>query len=476
MSEMSIKKAATINFISKYTNVFFQIIFTSILARILTPEDFGIVAVTTVFTTFFLMFADMGVGAAVIQNKSLSNKDVDNIFSFTLYLAVILTVMFALFSIPLSYIYENKVYNSIGIILSFSLFFNTLDIVPNAVLLKRKRFMTIGMRTIIISILSGILTICLALSGFKYYAIAFNSVIIAFFTFLWNIISVPLCPRIKFDKTSIIKIKDFSIFQFSFNLVNYFSRNLDNLLIGKFIGSSALGYYDKGYKLMLYPISILTGVITPVLHPILSDYQDNKRYIFEQYLKVIKILSLIGAFVAAYCFFNAKEIIVIMFGERWINTIPSFKLLALSVWPQIITSSTGSIFQSLGYTRLLFKTGICNSIITVVAIIIGVSFQNINIVALCVTLAYILHFFIAYFILIRFAFENSYLEFLKNMLPDLIVFCITFTSLYLASFTKIDNLIFSALFKGLTGGLAYIFGLLITKQYKVLMLLIRRKN
>ncbi|WP_377519773.1 lipopolysaccharide biosynthesis protein [Priestia megaterium] len=474
MNEISIKKAAMINFISKYANVIIQILITSILARILTPEDFGIVAIISVFTTFFIMFADMGIGAAIIQNKTLANKDIENIFSFTIYLAVILSAVFALFSIPLSSIYKNKVYIPIGIILSFSLFFNTLNVVPNAMLLKNKKFATIGIRTIIISTMSGILTIILALYEFKYYAIVLSSVITALLTFFWNFIDAPLKPTMKFDKSSIIKIKDFSIFQFAFNIVNYFSRNLDNLLIGKFMGSAALGYYDKGYRMMLYPISILTGVITPVLHPILSDHQDNKEYIFFQYLKVVKILSLIGLFVTVYCFFSAKEIIVIMFGERWMNTIVPFKILALSVWPQIITSSTGAIFQSLGYTRLLFRTGMCNSLITITVISIGVLFQDITIVAFCVTISYIIHFLVAYFILVKFGFKKSYLKFLKNMWVDVTIAIITCTGLYLASFLKVDNVVLSAIYKGVTGGLAYILGLLVTKQYKIFFLLIRK--
>lgn len=476
MSEISIKKAAMINFVAKYINIFLQVLFSAILSRILTPEDFGIVAVVTVFTTFFMVFADMGFGTAVIQKKTLTDEDINNIFSFTFYMAILLAILFAFFGIILSIFYENEVYKPIGIILSISLFFSTMNMIPNAILYKSKEFKKLGLRSIVIALISSVLTIALALLGFKYYAIVLNSVISALLAFIWNYKSVQLKLRFKFDISSVIKIKEFSSFQFAFNLVNYFSRNLDNLLISKIMGVVALAYYDKAYKLMLYPVGNLTQVITPVLHPILSEHQDDKHYIFTQYMKVVKILSLMGVFLSTYCLFAAEEIILIMFGDQWIKAVPCFRLLALSVWPQMVTASTGSIFQSLGNTRLLFLTGNINSVITIIAIIIGVSYKNLIIVAACVAIAYNLHFCIAFYILMKYGFENRHRDFFVRMIPDLVLFLITIIGFYLASFIEVNNIILSALYKGFVGGGAYIVGLLLTKQYQVVLQLFKKDN
>lgn len=475
MSEMTIKKAAMINFISRYIAIIIQILYAAILSRILTPRDFGIVAIITVFTTFFMVFADMGFGPAVIQNKTLTDEDINNIFSFTFYLAILLAVLFALFSIPLSIFFGNEVYKPIGVVLSIALFFSTLNMIPNAVLLKKKKFKTVGFRLITISILSSILTIILALLGFRYYAIVLYSVIVEFFTFIWNYKTVQLKLKLKFAMNSILEIKDFSSFQFAFSIVNYFSRNLDNLMIGKFMGSASLAYYDKGYKLMLYPVGNLTNVITPILQPILSEHQYDQEYIFTQYLKVVKLLSLLGVFITSYCFFAAKEIILIMFGGQWLGTVPCFRFLALSVWAQMITSSSGSIFQSLGKTRLLFISGTCTSIVSVVAIIIGIRLHDITIMAECVAVAYNLHFCIAYYFLIKHGFEYKLRAFLKNMIPDVGIFLITISGLYIASIYQINDILLSALYKGVTGGGAYILALLLTKQYKAFSILIKRR-
>lgn len=89
------------------------------------------------------------------------------------------------------------------------------------------------------------------------------------------------------------KIARYSGFQFAFNIINYFSRNLDNILIGKFMGNQNLGIYSQSYQLMMYPVANLTHVITPVLHPVLARFVDQPKIIFEEYLKVVNILAML---------------------------------------------------------------------------------------------------------------------------------------------------------------------------------------
>lgn len=476
MDEISIKRATLINAIAKYSTVIMTVIFSAVLARILTPEDYGVVAIITVFTAFFAILSDMGLGTAVIQNKDLSEQDISSIFGFSMHIAIILAIIFCFLSIPISIIYNNDVYKPICLILSLAIIFNTLNMVPNALLMKKKKFVLVGKRMIIVNIITGILTIILAKLGLKYYALVFQSVISSGATFLWNYSSTKPKMKFRYDKESIQKVKSYSGFQFAFSIVNYFSRNLDNLLIGKFMGSVALAYYDKGYKLMLYPVGNLTHVITPVLHPILSEYQNDKKYIYTQYMKVVKILSLLGVFVTVYCFFAAEEIILIIFGEQWISAIPSFKFLALSIWAQMITSSTGSIFQSLGNTRLMFISGTCTSIVSVIAIIVGLSFRNITAVAACVALAMNLSFFITYYILIKYGFELKLREFFRNFISDITIFIILSTTLYSISYFNVDNILLSALYKGIICSIAYVVGLLLTKQHKVFKLLLNTKK
>lgn len=476
MKEHSIKTASVINIIGKYLNVFVGLIFSAILARILTPKEFGTVAVVTVFTSFFSLLANMGIGPAIIHNKNLDDEDISHIYSFTVWAGLAISLLFALFSIPLSWFYGDSKYIPIGLLLSISLFFSTMNIVPNAILLKKLKFKLVNIRTIAVHIAASSIAVVLALKGASYFAIVINSVLTAFFVYLWNYHTVKPKFILKIDKSRVMQIREYSSYQFAFSFVNYFSRNLDNILIGKTLGDVSLGFYNKSYHLMMYPLQYLTHAISPVLHPILSKHQDDKKYIYEQYMKVVKILSLLGIFITCYFFFAADEIILIMFGDQWINSIPSFRFLSLSIWAQMITSSSGSIYQSIGKTKLLFVSGLYSAIIVVGAILVGVVMQDINAVAISVSIGYIIVFIINYIVLIEKGFELSVFAFAKKILPDLAALSITFVGSALACTIKIEPLLYSAIYKFVATGLIYVMALIMTGQFKHIVQFFGKKS
>lgn len=468
----SLKKATIINAIGKYSKVLLGIIVEVVLARLLTPHDYGIVAVITVFTTFFMVLSDMGLGTAVIQRKDLTKYDIDQLYTFSVYIAFILAIVFYIFSFVISSFYENVIYIRIGHLLSISLFFNTLNMVPNGVLNRQKLFVTIAIRTLVVYTIAAIITIIVAYLGARYYALVFQTILTSILTFFWNIKTTKLKFKIKYDNRPLKSVANYSGFQFAFNLLNYFSRNLDSLLAGRFIGSTLLGYYNKAYTLMQYPISNLTGVITPVLHPILSDYQNNKDILYEKYMQVVKLLTAVGIWAEAICIFAGSEIIYIMYGNKWNNSVICFQLLAISIATQMINSSSGAAFQALSNTRLLFIQGILNTFITVVAIIVGVFYgKTIYALALYVSLSFLANFIVSFFFLVHFAFEKKFLIFLREMSPYIFVGVVVSFSciIYPAHF---NNIVLSLIFKLIYVTIVYLIALTLSGQTKLVFKLI----
>lgn len=473
ITQTSIRKASLINIIARYSSIFIQILYNAVLARILTPKDFGIVAVLTVFSSFFSLLANMGIGTAVIQNKELSENDNNSLFTFSLYMGILFMLLFAALSFPIALFYDNSVYKSLGAILSISLCFNILNTVPNAILLKQKRFLVVGIRTVVVTILSSAFTIILAVIGLRYYSIVFHSVISSILLFAWNMFSVKLHVRSRVDWSSVKKIRNYASYQFLFNITNYFARNLDNLLIGKYLGDVPLGYYNKSYTLMLFPIQNLTHVITPVLHPILSDYQNDKEKIFRQYMKVVKVLSLLGVFVTPFCFFAADELILIFFGDQWTQAIPAFRILSLSIYAQMLAASTGSIYQSLGKTKLMFYSGIATTTITVAGIFSGILSGRVEKVAFFVSLAMNINFLIVFILLIKVGFELSFHRFLLVLWKDLVMMMAIFLGLaFYQSFSQ--NLVVDLVMKlGITTGI-FLVGVITTRQLSLIKKLFGR--
>lgn len=471
----SMKKAVIVNACGKYSTVVLQLIVNAILARLISPDDFGIVAIITVFSTFFMMMSDMGFSTAIIQRKDLTDDEVNNIFSFTVIAGLALAVIFAGLGHIIAIFYEDGVFVTLAYLLSVSLFFNTINMGPNGVMNREKRFGSIAVRTVISYAIAAAVAIGLALAGWRYYAVVVQTILSAFIIFVWNYIIVK--PKILFSGClkTIKKIIGYSGYQFAFNIVNYFSRNLDNLLTGKFFGKAELGYYNKAYQLMLYPVNNLAGVITPAVHPMLSDYQDKKDVIYEKYMRLEKFLFICAGFIAPFCFLASREIILIMYGDQWQESIMCFTMLSLAILPQFVGSPTGAIYQSLGKTKLLFINSIINTLITVSGILFGVLIgSNIVSLATCVAISYILHFFITNYMLIHIGCEKKLLWYLKEITPNIIMVAASY-AVSIVCPIKVNNIFFAIIVKGVYLGIIYLIMLLVTKEYKVLLSFLRKK-
>jgi PST family polysaccharide transporter len=174
---------------------------------------------------------------------------VASIFAFSLRLGIVLSVLFAVFSFPMAHFYGKAELVPVGMLISIQLLFNTLNVVPNALLLKQKEFKKVALRILCACLLSGGVGIGLAAAGLRYYALVIQAITQAAFIFGWNYFSTR--PRLagSVNRNSLDKIRSYSGYLFGFNLINYFARNTDNLLIGKVMGAAPLGYYDKSYKL-----------------------------------------------------------------------------------------------------------------------------------------------------------------------------------------------------------------------------------
>jgi len=471
-NDVSMKKAVAYTAMAKYTTAILQLVFAAILSRLLTPEQFGTVAVINVFIVFFQIFCDMGFGTAVIQDKGLTERQTNHIFSWTVYLGFALMLLFIGASFPIAKIYEDSIYVPLGIILSVSLLFNSLNMIPNAVMLKQKQFKSIAFRTILSSIAASLFTIVLAFKGLGVYALVLQAVFTSLFIFLWNELSVKLKFCLKPEFSIIKRIWGYSVYQFLAQLLNYFNRNLDSLLIGKYFSKADLGQYNKSYHLMQLPITYIPGVIGPALHPILSEHQNDPQYIYDAYMRVLKMLSLVGCFITVLLYYTGEELVLILFGDQWHLAITPFKLLALSVWCQLLINTVGPIYQSLGNTKLMFTSGLIVGPMIIGFIVLGCVMGSIVSVATCVSIAYVFNFFFCFFILIKYGFHMSLRDFFCSFIPDLIIISILMTVTLIP--LQIDNLVLSFIAKSLILSSVYIIMLIITKQHKPFLQMIKK--
>ena len=437
------------SFVGKYSNILISLVINSILARLISPEEYGVLAIVMTFITLFSNFLEMGWGSAIIQKKDINQKFISSIFYINIFFGLAIGMIFYFFSYYfISIYYKNIVYRILGRYMFFYLFFISLGIVPKALLYRQKKFKEIALISLISNFISGIIGILLAFKNFSYYSLIWQGVFSNIFIFIlsWKISKIKIILFFSFKELK--SMVSYSNYTFLFSFINYFSRNLDNILIGRYMGIYSLGIYDKAYKLMLYPLSILTNVISPVLHPVLARFQDDKEKIYFEYMKIVKILSCLGVLISIISFFSSREIILILYGEKWKDVIPIFKILSACISIQIVLSSSGTIFLASGKSDKLFFTGIINSSLMVTIIILGIKFNNLYYLSYMLFLAFLLNFFVAYYILIKKVLEKDFFKFLKEFLyPVYILIYLIFINRIYSTYMYDENILISFLKK-----------------------------
>ena len=257
-SNLELYKAIKKSLSSRYMVYATNLLSMMMLARIFTPETYGTVAAIMVFFVFFQLMAEVGLGPAIINLNRLSSEDRDGLFGLTLTIGLLLAIVFySLSSIFLSF-YQLSRIDEIVPYIAISVIFFSASIVPNALLLRDQEFYKLAYAGLSSEVLSTVVTIVLAKTIDPLHALAAKG---AFSSGVLFVVSMYYSGKSSFGRpkfgnkfTAIVPHFSFSGYQFGFNFINYFSRNLDNILVGKFMGATALGNYDKAYQLMKYPL------------------------------------------------------------------------------------------------------------------------------------------------------------------------------------------------------------------------------
>ena len=383
--------------VEKYSAFFISLIISAILARILSPSEYGVVTVASVIIDFFALFVSMGIGPAIIQYKDLTETDLDSIFTATLILGLVLGGVFFVSSWTIANFYDNQLLVPICQILAVNLLMNSANLVPNSLMMRDLRFKFVATRSLILQIISGIFAIIVAYYGWSVYALVIPPIFTSICVCVINLYYYPRRIDWHFNLIPLKRIFSYSIYQFLFDSVNYFSRNLDKLVIGRLMSMDALGYYDKSYRLMMMPLSKVTQVLNPVLQPVLSTLQDDINEMEKKYGKLVSILSNVSFPLAIYLLFTAYDLINIVYGNKWDLAVPAFQILTLSLPLQMILSSSGGVFQSANSTQYMFLTGIRNTFFTVSTLFIATFwFKTIEAIAWSWNISLCINFMLTY--------------------------------------------------------------------------------
>ncbi|WP_438767199.1 lipopolysaccharide biosynthesis protein [Kushneria sp. TE3] len=406
-------------FIEKYSNLIVQFAVTMVLARFLTPTEFGVVATVMVIIFFFNLLGEMGLGPAIIYHKELTTEEIRGLFIICFILGIALYFTFSAGAFVAADFFNNEIYYGVMPLIGAMILFSVISIVPETLLRREKRFSVVAIITLISALVSGAIACVMAYRGYGVYALVWKSIIhtgmrfvlVCFYAGWRNLVG-------KVALTGFRTVLGFSTYQFMFNFLNYFSRNSDKILISKFIGEAAVGLYDMAYRLMMLPIQNIAGIATAALQPVYSTF--GQKEVAESYNGLVNKIFFLGFFVAIYIFLFADKIIYVLYGPGWERSAVILQCLTPFLIFQIVLATTGGIWQTLGQTKSLFYCGVFSSITSVLAISTGVYLNNLYLVAFLLSMASVLNF-VQCFWLLHIKNENFRMEILLKGMPSTVL-------------------------------------------------------
>jgi len=407
--------------ISKYVGIFVQIAISMVLARLLNPSDFGILAIATVFISFINLITDFGFGAAIIQSETLEEKDLESIFTLTLYVGLIAALIIFILALPIGTYYNDISVRNVVRCLSLNVVFASLNIVPNALLLKAKKFKMIAIRTLSIQTISGCIGVISAFIGWGLYSLVIQSILFSAGIFVFNYHQNKIRFFNRVYIASIKKIINFSAFQFAGSVMNFITKSIDKPLVGKYLTLSSLGYYEKSYRLMQMPVDNLAYIFTPVMQPMFREFQHDLKTMFQKYEKILKTLSIVGFPLSVFLYFCSYELINIFYGGKWDLAVTPFKYLSLSVGFMVLMSSSGPIYQASNNVRFMLIVNITEFIISISCLMLSLPSGNVNFVALCISAGIIVRFGFVFSLLSIGVFKISPLRILQSLFPGVLL-------------------------------------------------------
>lgn len=352
--------------VERFSTLFIQLVVNIILARILMPEDFGMIAILTVFIQFSQAFIDSGFTNALIQRKDRTNADFCTVFYFNFVVACFLYGILYLSAPWISEFYHMPHLTKITRILGVNLIIGALASVHRTKLSISLRFKVQSIISFLAAIISGAISILMAYRGFGIWALVFQSIIsLTLQTILLYVLGTHWIPSLVFSVHSFKKLFAYSSKILGSSLISLLYRNLYPIVIGKKFSVGELGYYSRADLFSTMPISSITLVLSKVAFPIFSTIQDDDAKLRVAYSKYIVFASLIVFPTMLGLAALAKPLIVVCMTDKWLMTVPLLQILCLDCMFDHISAINLNILYVKGRSDLALRLEIIKKTIAI---------------------------------------------------------------------------------------------------------------
>ena len=341
-----------------------------ILARILTPEDFGLIGIISVFIVMSNIFVNSGLSDALINKKNAVSIDYDTIFWANLVLGVIMFVVLFLTSPYVSFFFERKELTLLIRVTSLSVVFMSLSSIQRTIYIKKLNFKTITIVSIVAVIISGVTAVLMALKGYGVMSLVFRMVLGQFITFLAFWLISKWRPKLKFNYQSFKLMYNYGVNLFISRLFNSIYNSLYLFIIGKFFTINILGFYTRAESFKNLASSNITNTLQRVSFSLLSSKNDEKLKM-SLFKEIFNGAFFITSFFMSILFICSEEIILILVGSKWAPSIIYLKIITLSGFFLPLYALNINFLAVSNKTKLYMSIDVGTKILSVPVILVG---------------------------------------------------------------------------------------------------------
>jgi O-antigen/teichoic acid export membrane protein len=342
-----------------------------VLARQLSPKEYGLVGMALVFSAVLLLFADIGLGAALVQRRRITEEDRSTVFWTSAGVGALLTLAGVAGAGLVASAYGEPSVRPLVLALSAGCIVTALGSTPAALLTRDMDFRGLELRAIGATVAGAIVAVITALRGWGAWAVVAQQLTVVSFStvLLWAF--SPWRPRLVFSLASLRSIGGFGGNVFGSRFCFFLNRNTDNILVGRFLGADSLGIYALAYNAMITPLSRLAFPLQEVMFPALARMQDDRARMREIWLRTLRLISAFAMPAMLGLIVVADEFARVVFGERWLAVAPVLQILAWVGLLQTLSALNSKILTALDRTGVLMRFAVLSFALYLVAFVVG---------------------------------------------------------------------------------------------------------
>ena len=382
MTRRSLKDVAATSMlwsaVQKYIILGVSFVSSIILARLLTPYDYGCIGMLEIFITIATIMIDGGFGAALLQKKRPTEEDYSTIFYWNMFISTIMYAALFFFAPLIAKFYKIPLLSAVLRVQGLVLFINALKMIQSNQLRKQFRFKEMAIVVVLSSIISLLITIVLAFQGYGVWALVAQHLLIALLPMMAFWIITKWKPMLLFSLRSFKELFSFGGFMFLTDIINTLSDNLQGLLIGRFYNPAAMGYYAKAKTTEGLASGGISQVVSTVTYQLYAEVQDDLPMLVNFLKRITTSIAYVTFPLILSLIILAKPLFIILYSDRWLPSVPYYKILALASFAICLQAVNLQAIAAIGKSKTMFNWTLVKKIVGIILIVSGLVFYGIT--------------------------------------------------------------------------------------------------